>query len=331
MSAIAQTDERRTLPLEGLRVGLSGAVPERANWGKAVDLDRQILRFVSQFSSLVMAYGGEIVHGSQPSFAPVVAEAARRNGSQAVGDRAFCPLTLIVSRLWGKKPEVAVRAAEIAKAPILLTPKIGEGDAADPATRNDSLTAMRLVLGDRVDVMVAIGGKLHRDTGFNPGVLEELAQAKWHDACCFIVASEGMTGNLDPELLHALSEGNLIDTPENQDATLEMATWNENIDEYVGKLLVHLAKHRETFLKRRKGVDSSREGVGESDSGQGQPSYPPVMREVEVDAERVRQSSSKFKGLLDAINRKDLKAAGNILTSETSRDTHSIPSALADC
>src|SRR5687768_10358640 len=112
----------RKLPLEGLRVCISGAVPERRFCGQALDLDRLILTFVSQLSALVIRYGGNVVHGSQPSLTPVV----------------------------GQIPEVTRRAASMAQAEVVVTEQIGNGDARDPKTRNQSLTAMRLAMTQQV-------------------------------------------------------------------------------------------------------------------------------------------------------------------------------------
>jgi SLOG cluster2 len=326
------------LPLWGLRVGLSGAVPEREHWGAVADLDRQILRFVSQFSNLVMAYGGEIVHGSHPTFAPVVAEAARRNGLKTFGNetdqRPISQLTLVASQLWGEQPEVAFRASRIAQAPVILTPKIGQGDIKDTTTRNDSLTAMRLALCEEIDVLVAIGGKLHQSTQFNAGVLEELVQARWNKASCFIVACGGMTSQLDPELLRLFCADNLLGD-QNQSFALEMATWSENTEAYVGKLLVHLARHRDAFLRRRIHSTNNLEypinlGIQEL-SARGNlseffsPEFPensvpsksrPVILNTRVDVKRVKRAASGFAYLFEALKKNDFSVVENVLTSE---------------
>src|SRR5258706_8703957 len=83
-------------PLRGLRVGISGAVPERESWGGVADLDQLILHFISQLSALVLMYGGEVVHGSHPSFTPVLAAQAKDFGS-----RTSKSLTLVYSELFG--------------------------------------------------------------------------------------------------------------------------------------------------------------------------------------------------------------------------------------
>jgi hypothetical protein len=268
------------LPLAGLRVGISGAVPERELWGEVTDLDRLILIFNSQLSGLIMDYGGQVVHGSQPTFAPVLAEEARRCSAEGTQ-----PLKLVASKLWGESPEVGVRCAKLAKAPLLLTPKVGEGSNLHKPTRDDSLTAMRLVLTAEIDVLIAIGGKLHSDTGFNPGVLEELAQARWRDIPCFIVgAFGGVAGSLDGKILKQLSEGNGLSDEE----VLQLARWSNRMDEAVGGLVVHLAKHRDAFLRKRKQPDFLSDQKYSTE-------------EAPVDHGLVRMCSDRFSVLAQAI------------------------------
>lgn len=77
-----------SMDLTGLRIWLSGAVPEVEaegpdieepveNW-KGSPLDYGILGFVQEFSSLVFKLGGEIIHGCHPSFTPILLQQARR-------------------------------------------------------------------------------------------------------------------------------------------------------------------------------------------------------------------------------------------------------------
>jgi hypothetical protein len=72
---------------------------------------------------------------------------------------------------------------------VVLTPKHGDGGPDRKQTRDDSLTAMRLAMVSQVDAVVAVGDKLHRGTGFNPGMLEELTVARWRNVPCIIVGA----------------------------------------------------------------------------------------------------------------------------------------------
>jgi hypothetical protein len=161
------------ISLEQYEIGLSGAVPDRKDWSEAA-MDRAILEFVALFSGIVFKYGGRIVHGSHPTFTPVILRQARQQAS----GRARKPVTLVMSDLWAKdladeEIESLTDAAE-----LVITKKIGKGDASDARTRNQSLTAMRRVLVDSQNVMVAVGGKMHSMDGLVPGVAEEMELAK---------------------------------------------------------------------------------------------------------------------------------------------------------
>jgi hypothetical protein len=292
------------LPLEGLRVCLSGAVPERQYWGDVPDLDRLILTFVAQFSALVIRYGGQVIHGSQPALTPVVAEQARRQVR-----KESVPLRLFASQLFGQLPEVTLNAARVARANVILTGKMGDGDANDLDTRNQSLTAMRLVMMQEVDVVVAIGGKLHIDTGFSPGVFEELAQAHWHSVPCFVIgAFSGAAAKLEHPVLEELSAGNRF---EDQSPLVEMATWTDRTDEYVGKLLGHLAQHAAEFRKRK--PVSHRAGAFRL-SEVAAPTVGTVSV-IQVDADLTRTWQARFAELRRHIEQKDTDGARKLLGS----------------
>jgi hypothetical protein len=238
------TQQNHPLSLQGLRVGISGAIPEPEESNNIPDLARLTLRFVSQLSSLILDYGGEIVHGTHPTFTPVLADQAR---SRLGRENPPPPLTLVCSKLFGNPPAAAARAHRFAKARLLLTDKIGEGDARDTQTRNDSLTALRLALTQHVDVLIAIGGKLHLQTGFNPGVLEEMTLARWHGVECFVVGSlGGMANKIDAAKIQAFAEPQLA-SPD----LANMAQCTEELDLYAGRLALYLATRRAHLLEQR--------------------------------------------------------------------------------
>jgi diadenosine tetraphosphatase ApaH/serine/threonine PP2A family protein phosphatase len=303
------TDLLEKPPLAGLRVCISGAVPERKLWGDVPDLDRLILTFVAQLSALVVRYGGQVVHGSQPALTPVVAEQARRQSREG-----HVPLRLFASQLFGPVPEVTLNAARVARADVVLTTAIGRGGTKDPETVNQSLTAMRLTMMQDADVVVAIGGKLHTDTGFNPGVLEELAQARWHDRPCFVVgAFGGAVAQLEHPVLEELCVGNGF---ENLSPIIEMATWTETLDEYVGTLLTHLVRHAEIWARGRGG--QARGGaprqsflLKEMTSLEG--ASAPV---IEVDRGTAGAWQSRFAELRSCIERKDTARARKLLAEK---------------
>src|SRR5260370_41422682 len=85
---------RLNISLEQYEIGLSGAVPDRADWSEPA-MDRGILEFVALFSGIVFKYGGRILMGSHPTWTPVIV----RNARFKPGKRLRSPLTLQISEL----------------------------------------------------------------------------------------------------------------------------------------------------------------------------------------------------------------------------------------
>lgn len=174
------------ISLEQYEIGLSGAIPDRCDWSEPA-MDRGILEFVALFSGIVFKYGGRIVHGCHPTFTPVILRQARLQA----GQRRRKPVTLIMSDLWAKDlgSEDIESFQDIAE--FVITKKIGDGGAEDISTRNRSLTAMRRVLIGAQNVMVAVGGKMHRGDGIVPGVDEEMKLAERKGIPRFLIGGLG--------------------------------------------------------------------------------------------------------------------------------------------
>lgn len=186
MSETGSHNAKIDVSLESLEVGLSGAIPEREKWTERA-MDRGILEFVALFSGLVFKYGGRVVHGSHPSFTPIILRQARLHSTRT--DRP--PVTLVMSDLW----YVDYPADEIQSmtdvAELIVTKKIGDGTDAHAQTRNASLTAMRKVLIAAQNMMIAVGGKMHEKDGANPGVAEEMALAEKHKIPRYLIGGLG--------------------------------------------------------------------------------------------------------------------------------------------
>ncbi len=150
-------------------------------------MDRGILEFVALFSGIVFKYGGRIVHGSHPTFTPIILRQARLQAP----NRPRKPITLVMSDLWAAdlKPEDIESLTDVSE--LVITKKIGSGSVADANTRNRSLRAMRRVLVDAQNVMVAVGGKMHSGDGIVPGVGEEMQLAKRKGIPQFLIAGLG--------------------------------------------------------------------------------------------------------------------------------------------
>lgn len=239
VTAAASTPSRQLL--RGLRVGISGAVPEPEWWGENRDLDQAILRFVAQLVALVFKYGGAIVHGSHPSFTPIIVAQAERFGVTAGDGR----LTLIASTLFGPTPQVVAGARSVAN--VVLTPKIDVPDQTKE-TRALSLTALRLTLAATAQVLVAIGGKLHRETGHYPGVLEELTLARWNRRPCVLAAAYGgFASRFQDEMVASFSTGNQMDA----DTYRELASWTGDVDFYAGVIARHMVENAQALSSQR--------------------------------------------------------------------------------
>jgi len=198
---------RLDISLEQYEVGISGAIPNSADWSEPA-MDRGILEFVALFSGIVFKYGGRIIHGSHPTFTPIILRQARL---QAAG-RLRKPVTLVMSELWAQylSSEDIESMTDIAE--FVVTHRVGDKGPEDTETRNRSLSAMRRVLIDAQNVTVAVGGLLHSGDGIVTGVAEEIALAGRKGIPRFLIGGLGgfakkLAGELAPaKLNNALSE-----------------------------------------------------------------------------------------------------------------------------
>jgi hypothetical protein len=198
---------RLDISLEQYEVGISGAIPNRDDWSEPA-MDRGILEFVALFSGIIFKYGGRIIHGSHPTFTPVILRQARLQA----GDRLRKPVTLVMSELWAQdlSSEDVESMTDVAE--FVVTKKLGDKGPEDTETRNRSLSAMRRVLIDAQNVTVAVGGLLHSGDGIVPGVAEEIALAEQKGIPRFLIGGLGgftkkLAGKLAPSRLNnALSD-----------------------------------------------------------------------------------------------------------------------------
>lgn len=186
MSSISVNKTKLNVSLDGLEVGLSGAIPERESWSEPA-MDRGILEFVSLFSGLVFKYGGRVIHGSHPSFTPIILRQARLHAAK-VGRP---PITLVMSDLWFSDYTDEEIQAITDVAELIVTKKIGDGNITDTIVRNQSLTAMRNVLIAAQNLMVSVGGKMHDKDGVNPGVAEEMHLAEMRRIPRYLIGGLG--------------------------------------------------------------------------------------------------------------------------------------------
>lgn len=198
---------RLDISLEEYEVGISGAIPNRADWSEPA-MDRGILEFVALFSGLVFKYGGRIIHGSHPTFTPLILRQARLQASSRVRK----PVTLVMSELWAQDLSPADIESMTDIAEFVITKKIGNKGPDDVETRNRSLSAMRHVLISAQNVIVAVGGLLHKGDGITAGVDEEISLAEQKGIPRFLIGglggfAEKLAREVNPSgLKNALSE-----------------------------------------------------------------------------------------------------------------------------
>ena len=167
--------------LAGARIWLSGATPE--DEGTTEEQRASILAFVRQLTRTVFQCGGHIVHGSHPSFTPVLSDEAR--SYQAAGGRRDC-LVLATSRYWSKDPR-NFPADELRKVAIVYETPEASGDCA----RDDSLALLRTWMASRSDAIVVVGGKWWQAVGGRAGVPLEVGLAIERGLPCFLLGGLG--------------------------------------------------------------------------------------------------------------------------------------------
>jgi len=302
MSETEPFDMETFQPLTGLRVALSGSVPEKEFWIHPT-VDRSILAFVSEFCGSVFKLGGHIVHGNHPSFTPVIAAQAERFIGDHPEDR---PLTLVASLLWeqGKEAEYRSRYEHVAE--LIFTPKLGSGGAEDPKTRKLSLTALRMELAEQSDVMVAVGGKLHKSTGFSPGVLQELTIAKWNHLPCFVISGlGGQAGAMELEVVSQLCEEARLE-PE---LLTSLATTGD-IASTIGAVIGHLIEKPPARHERVGRAIGEHFSPGTRFSTASPSSLPKLT------TESVQASADRFDDVIRALNDSDLETFNRLLKSQ---------------
>lgn len=134
------------LPLHGVRVHLSGSVPESSTPEHADG----IRSFVQKLASMIFSEGGTVIHGSHPTLLTSLENAAR--AFVAAGGQKDS-LTLVRAQ---KFAETAAQFAEIDHQRQYATVQIVPAVEGNP---NESLIPMREWMAEISDVVVCIGGE----------------------------------------------------------------------------------------------------------------------------------------------------------------------------
>jgi uncharacterized protein len=204
------------LPLDGVRVWLSGSIPD-----EATDADRSsMLQFISGLSRAVFREGGSIIHGSHPTFWPTLLQEAA--AFQKSGGTRDC-LTLAVSRHFSKESaKYGIPIGDwLANSTVHETPEVS-GEHAQAR----SLELLREWMADRCDAVVVLGGKWWQENLRGAGVPAEFEMARERGLPCFLLGSLGGAAGgyleLHPEVLKNLKNG--LDEVKNREIAVEHET-----------------------------------------------------------------------------------------------------------
>jgi len=214
-------------PVEGARIWLSGSVPEPH---MCTEQERSaILEFVNRFSMQIYQSGGHILHGSHPSFTPILLEQAENY--QKKGGKKDC-LTLCISRFFSKENDIMIEELR-RKCSIYETPEAPGND------RDASLIILRKWIAARSDAIVAVGGKWWIDISGRAGVPVELECAIERGIPCFLLGGLGGATkdylSKHHELLLKLKNG----LTENENKALSC---EKNVSELVNKVSEQLCR-----------------------------------------------------------------------------------------
>ncbi len=231
------------LNLHGIRVWLSGAIPEPEGetpdtqavleaW-QGSELECGILGFVQEFASLVMKFGGQIIHGSHPSFTPILLECARRH----FRTEHESPLTLCVSDYWPEE-DAGERERWRQVARVTVVRRAGTDD-----DRDASLALLRESMAQDCNAFVAIGGRWWSAVPGRAGVPKEFELAKKQKVPSFVLGGFGGVSQTyvteNPRWLDGLENG--LSEEQNQQLSI-----NTNFVLTAGKIVsqLHLLNKR---------------------------------------------------------------------------------------
>jgi uncharacterized protein len=229
-----------SIDLTGLKIWLSGAVPESEsenpniddpveNW-KGSQLDYGILGFVHEFSSLVFKLGGEIIHGCHPSFTPILLQQARKF---QVGDTRK-KLHLAVSNYFRNESSANDWERWRLDADLEVVPET----SFDESQRDPSLAVLRERMASQCNAFVAIGGLWWAGVPGRAGIPKEFELAKSKGVPCFILGGFGGASQTyiesNPDCLSDLKNGLTVEQ------NLRIAS-NTNFVLVAGRLVAQLS------------------------------------------------------------------------------------------
>lgn len=185
-------------PLSGIRVHISGSVPEDASEQQA----GTIRTFAGHLAQHVLREGGTVIHGSHPTLVQSLLSAAEKFVDAGGAKDA---LTLVRAQKYATTKEQLSEIEQQRKyAAVHVIPSL-------PGNANETLVPMREWMADRCDVVVSVGGKWYKVDKSRAGVPAELEEALIRGKPAFVAA--GFGGAMqeyvkdDLSVLHRLRNG----------------------------------------------------------------------------------------------------------------------------
>ena len=151
------------LPLLGVRVHLSGSIPDNASNEEAA----RITQFVKTFAQAIFREGATLVHGSHPTFEKPLAEAAK--AFIAAGGPKDALILVRAQQFAMTDAQLAEIENQREYAAVQIVPSV----AGRP---DESLVPMREWMAERCDLIVAVGGKWYDINKVRAGVPAELEE-----------------------------------------------------------------------------------------------------------------------------------------------------------
>jgi SLOG cluster2 len=191
----SSASEFRSLDLHGVKVWLSGAVPEpdakslrtsstdpSVETRAGSEAEEGILGFVRAFAGLLFRFGGQLIHGCHPSFTPILLEQARIHRAKS---RQPSPLFLAASGYFASPENGADWKRWDQVAHVKIT------DPSDPRDRDHSLQMLQEYMSNECNAFVAVGGKWWDQVPGRAGVPKELQLAKERKVPCYLLGGFG--------------------------------------------------------------------------------------------------------------------------------------------
>jgi patatin-like phospholipase/acyl hydrolase len=162
-------------PLQGVRIHLSGSIPQNAATSDA----EGIASFTEEFAAAVLRDGGALLHGSHPTLMQPLEKAAR---AYVTAGGAKDALTLVRSQSFAATDE---QRAEIEAQRQFCNVELV------PSPDGQPLLPMREWMAERCDVVVTIGGRHYDVIKEKAGVPDELEEALGRGKPGFVVTAFG--------------------------------------------------------------------------------------------------------------------------------------------